>query len=252
MSDPTGDDRPNEGARRILIVDDALMFRELETLFLGRSGHVYTACDGHEALDTARRIVPDVIVTDMSMPGMDGDELCTRVKNDPDLRRIPVVVVTGGALPEEHERAVRAGADDVLEKPVSRVTLIRAVNHFLRLAFRGLERVPLETDVRLSEPSGASTWGWARNVSRGGIYVEHERPFEPDTELEIEFQMPETRQCVAPTARVVWRRLASPTERPGMGLQFLKLDREQAQLLEDYVYELAEPEEGPPGDPVAA
>lgn len=236
--------------RRILIVDDAPMFRELESLFLGRSGHVFTACDGYEALDAAHRDFPDVIVTDLSMPGMDGDELCVRVKSDPDLRRIPVIVVTGGALPEEHERAVRAGADDVLEKPVSRLTLIQSVNHFLRLASRGLARVPLETDVLLSDPSGTSTWGRARNVSRGGIYVEHERPLEPDTEVALEFEMPETRQPVAPTARVVWRRLASTTERPGMGLQFLKLDREQARLLEDYVYELAGPEEGP--DPMAA
>lgn len=237
--------------RRILVVDDAPMFRELESLFLGRSGCVVTACDGYEALDAAHHTLPDVIVTDFSMPGMDGDELCVRVKRDPDLRRIPVIVVTGGALPEEHERAVRAGADDVLEKPVNRVMLIQAVNHFLRLASRGLARVPLETDVRLSDPSGTSTWGWARNVSRGGIYVEHERPLEPDTEVALEFEMPETHEPVAPTARVVWRRLASTSDRPGMGLQFLKLEREQARMLEDYVYELAGPEDGP-GDPMAA
>lgn len=232
--------------RRILIVDDAPMFRELESLFLARSGRVVTASDGQEALAAAHEARPDVIVTDISMPGMDGDELCARVKRDPDLRRIPVIVVTGGALAEEHERAVRAGADDVLEKPVSRVTLIQAVNHFLRLASRGLARVPLETDVRLSDPSGASIWGWARNVSRGGIYVEIERPFEPDTEVELEFQVPESRESLAPTARVVWRRLASTVARPGMGLQFLKLAGDQARLLEDYVYELGG------GDPAAA
>lgn len=224
--------------RRILIVDDAPMFRELESLFLARSGRVVTASDAEEALAVARRDRPDVIVTDLSMPGMDGDELCARVKADPDLGRTPVIVVTGGAQPEEHERAVRAGADDVLEKPVSRVTLIQAVNHFLRLASRGLVRVPLETDVRLSEPSGSSSWGWARNVSRGGIFVEHERPLEPATEVALEFQVPESRESLAPTARVVWRRLASTSGRPGMGLQFLKLDREHARLLEDYVYEL--------------
>jgi CheY-like chemotaxis protein len=199
--------------RKILIVDDAPMFRELESLFLARIGRVFTSGEGEEALGVAHEERPDVIIADLSMPGMGGDELCRRVKADPDLRRTPVVIVTGGERGDDHERAVRAGADDVLEKPVNRLALIQAVNRFLRLAVRGLSRVPLETDVRLGLADQES-WGWSRNLSRGGMFVESDTELPPDTELRLQFALPQTQEEIAPTARVIWRRAASSTASP--------------------------------------
>lgn len=236
-----------EVKRKILIVDDAPMFRELESLFLARCGRVVTAGDGTEALEIARDERPDVIVTDLAMPGMSGDELCRRIKADADLARTPVIVVTGrDDVGGEHELAVRAGADDVVEKPVNRLSLIQAVNHFLRLAERGLVRVPLETDVRM-DLAALEAWGWSRNVSRGGIYVEtrDEIP-EPETEMQLYFTLPEMIAALAPTAKVVWRRRASNGAPTGMGLQFLKLDRAAARQLDDFVYEHATHEDDEP------
>ena len=233
-----------EVKRKILIVDDAAMFRELESLFLARSGRVLTAVDGHEALEIARRERPDVIVTDLCMPGLQGDQLCRQLKNDPDLGRTPVIIVTGRDAGDEHERAVRAGANDVVEKPINRTSLIQAVNHFLRLAMRGLVRVPIETDVKLALPE-QETWSRSQNVSRGGMFVEtgEELP-EPDTEMRLEFHLPGITSSLSPTAKVVWRRPAMDTLRPGMGLQFLKLDRNSARQLDDFVYEHADAEAG--------
>ena len=227
-----------EVKRKILIVDDAPMFRELESLFLARSGRVTTASSGSEALEMARRDVPDVVVTDYTMPGMNGDALCREIKSDPDLRRTPVIIVAGRYEEDEHERAVRAGADDVIEKPINRLTLIQAVNRFLRLAVRGLVRVPIEAEVRLGLQN-CETWGHACNISRGGIFVEAEASIEPDTEVRLEFLLPDETDTLAPTAKVVWRRMQSPTTRPGIGLQFLKLDRNVAKRLDDYIYEHA-------------
>jgi uncharacterized protein (TIGR02266 family) len=224
--------------RKILIVDDAPMFRELESLFLARSGRVLTASSGGEALVTARRERPDVVVTDFAMPGMGGEALCREIKADPDLRGTPVIVVTGADASEEHERAVRAGADDVIEKPISRITLIQAVNRLLRLSVRGLVRVPLDTDVRIGLPE-METWGRALNVSRGGIFVESVATAEPSTEVQLHFQLPDATDALVPTAKVIWRRVGSAGARPGLGLQFLKLDRTSAQRLDDYIYEHA-------------
>jgi len=108
---------------------------------------------------------------------------------------------------------------------VNRVSLIQAVNHFLRLAVRGLVRVALETDVRIAGHDG-DVWARARNVSRGGIFVESERDLPPDSEVQLEFALPETPDALAPTAKVVWRRMATRTLAAGLGLQFLKLDRD--------------------------
>jgi uncharacterized protein (TIGR02266 family) len=225
-----------QAQRKILVVDDAAMFRDLESLFLARCGQVLTACDGDEAWDALHRERPDIVVTDLAMPGMPGDELCRRIKADIDLRRTPVIVVASRDAGEEHERAVRAGADDVVEKPVNRVSLIQSVNHFLRLAVRGLVRVALDTDVRIAGQDG-DVWARARNVSRGGIFVESERDLPPDSEVQLEFALPETRDALAPTAKVVWRRMATRTLAAGLGLQFLKLDRDAARRLDEYVYE---------------
>jgi len=225
-----------EGIRRILVVDDAPMFRELESLFLARCGRVITASDGGEAIEIARRERPDVIVADLDMPGMPGDELCRRIKADADLSETPVIIVTGRDQGSEHARAVKAGADDVVEKPINRVSLIQSVNHFMRLAMRGLVRVPLDTDVDLTLPS-ADAQGRSINVSRGGIFIETEEGCpEPDTQLRLSFALPQASDRIAPTARVVWRRFETEGLLPGMGLQFLELDRESARQLDEYVY----------------
>ena len=226
-----------EPHRTILVVDDAPMFREIETVFLGRSGRILTACDGPEALEIVRREKPDLVLTDLSMREMDGDELCRQIRHDVDLRHLPVIVVTSGNSAEEHERAVRAGADGVISKPLCRVTLLQVTQRFLRLV-RSFERVALETEVRLSG-NGHDVWAWSRNVSRGGMFVEADTAFEPDSEFQVEFTVPDTSIVVQPTARVVWRRPAGHERGPGMGLQFLKLDRDAAQWLEQYVYERA-------------
>ena len=233
VTEPTPAGEPH---RKILVVDDAPMFREIETVFLGRTGRILTASDGPEAFEIARREKPDLVLTDLSMREMDGDELCRQIRHDVDLRHVPVIVVTSGSSAEEHERAVRAGADGVISKPLCRVTLLQLAQRFLRLTVRSFERVSLETEVRLSG-NGNDVWGWARNVSRGGMFVEADIALEPDSEFQVEFTVPDTSIVVQPTARVVWRRPAGHERGPGMGLQFLKLERDAAQWLEQYVYE---------------
>ena len=248
MSDratPVAEPKPaGEPRSKILVVDDAPMFREIETVFLGRTGRILTACDGPEALEIAQRERPDLVLADLSMREMDGDELCRRIRHNADLRHLPVIVVTSGNSADEHERAVRAGADGVISKPLCRASLLQVVQRFLRVTVRSFERVSFETEVRLSA-DGRDIWAWSRNVSRGGMFVETDAPLEPDSEFVMEFTVPDMPIVVQPTARVVWRRPLGHERGPGMGLQFLKLDRDAAQWLEQYVYERSATAEAP-------
>ena len=226
-----------DNRRSILVVDDAPLFRDLESLFLARSGRVITARDAVEGLAALRRERPDVVVVDLHMPGMSGDALCRTIKADKELSATPVILVTGPDAPEDHALAIRAGADDVLAKPLSRLTLIHAVNRFLRSpVLRGLARVGIETAVRIRLPD-EDTWGTARNLSRGGIFVELEHAISPRTEVELEFRLPDASAPLAPTAQVVWHRSAAPGAPMGLGLQFLALDSVSAQQIEAFVYE---------------
>jgi uncharacterized protein (TIGR02266 family) len=236
------------GSRRtILIADDAELFRELGSLFLARSGEVVTARDGAEALARITRDRPEVVVADLDMPRIDGAELCRRLKANPETRAIPVILVTSGDEAEHRARAVRAGADDVIAKPISRIALIQAVNRFLRgTGVRGLTRVPMVAEVHIRGVSELSH-GIARNLSRGGIFVEAERNAALDTEVELRFELPDSRTAIAPTAEVVWCRERTPEHAAGMGMRFLALDRSSAQKIDEYVYQRAGRIEDVPG-----
>jgi uncharacterized protein (TIGR02266 family) len=226
-----------EPRHTILVVDDTSMFRELGALFLARSGRVITANNGEQGLEALRRDRPDVVVADLLMPGMSGDALCKAVKADPELCETPVILVTSSDDADQRALAVRSGADDVIAKPISRLALIQVVNRFLRSPhFRGLTRVSVETPVRIQIDDEHAV-GHARNLSRGGIFVEADPTPELASEVALRFRLPGVSDPLATTAKVVWRRDHSDAVLGGMGLQFLAIDRVSVQRIEEFIYE---------------
>jgi uncharacterized protein (TIGR02266 family) len=220
----------------ILVVDDAPLLRELGALFLARAGRVITAASGEEALAVARLEQPDLIVADARMPGMDGAALCELLKHDPLVATPRVVLLAATGDADERARAVRAGADDVLPKPIDRVTLLDSARRLLADAPRGLPRVAIAAPVQMRHRR--DQWnGVARNLSRGGVFVETPRIIEPQTELELSMQLPETDAHLASTAQVIWTREHPPPALCGMGLRFLALDRRAARALSEWVEE---------------
>ncbi len=124
----------------ILIVDDAETGREiLEALLSSQSYQLVFAANGFEALDKAAEITPDLILLDVMMPGMDGFEVCRRLRADPELAEIPIILVT--ALDDRNSRiqGIEAGADDFVTKPFdhaelrARVRTITRLNRYRRL-----------------------------------------------------------------------------------------------------------------------
>jgi len=219
------------------VVDDTPLLRELAALFLARAGRVFTAASGEEAITLAGVIRPDLVFADVSMPGMDGTELCRRLKCSPRHRDVPVVLLTGSDCAEERERAVRAGANDVIPKPVERLPLLDAARRLLDHASpRGLPRIPLDAPVRLRQRR--REWGGtARNLSRGGVFVESPALLPTYAELELDLELPETPLALASTAQVIWTRPTDDDVVAGMGLRFLGLDRRTARQISEYVEE---------------
>jgi two-component system, cell cycle response regulator DivK len=116
----------------VLIADDATESREMYATYLTFRGfQVVKAADGTQALDKARRARPDVLVLDLAMPGLDGMEVCRRLKADPRTSALPVIALTGHVF-KEWERAARAaGFDSYLAKPCLPVELLREIRKFL-------------------------------------------------------------------------------------------------------------------------
>jgi len=119
----------------VLVVDDYTDAREMYSDFLVFSGfRVAEAKDGNEAIDKAIEIQPDLILMDLSLPGLDGWEATRRLKADDRTRGIPVVALTGHALAGDAQTALRAGCDAFITKPCLPADLVVEVRRMLERA----------------------------------------------------------------------------------------------------------------------
>ncbi len=123
-----------EPAAKILIVDDNEQNLTLIRVILRRHGYdSRLARNGEEALRQVVEDPPDLIILDVMMPGIDGIEVCRRLKDDAETRLIPIVIMTALNQPEDKIRGIEAGADDFLTKPVNQAELMARVRTALKL-----------------------------------------------------------------------------------------------------------------------
>lgn len=119
---------------RVLVADDNADMRDYFGKLLGQAWDVETVRDGQAALDSALHSPPDVILTDVMMPGLDGLELLAKLRSHPETRDVPVILVSARAGEEARVEGLRAGADDYLVKPFFARELVAKVDSQIRLA----------------------------------------------------------------------------------------------------------------------
>ena len=119
---------------RILIVDDNETNRCLLTARLGAEGYETTEAEnGERALAVAHEVAPDVVLLDVMMPKIDGFEVCRRMKGDPTLGFVPIVMVTARTDSKDVVTGLNAGADEYLTKPIDHAALVARVRSMLRI-----------------------------------------------------------------------------------------------------------------------
>ena len=111
-----------------LIVDDQPFFTTMLRTVLEQQGfRVFVANSGPDGLKLAKKNLPDIIVLDIEMPGMDGFAVCEKLREDADLKNIPVVILTGTNDPKLNEKAFKAGADITALKSLSAERLVNMI-----------------------------------------------------------------------------------------------------------------------------
>ena len=120
--------------KRILIVDDMEYLRDVQVLLLNDAGYATTALgSAREALDRLPDLAPDLILLDVSMPGMDGRQFLARLRSRPEWQGLPVILTTGRSV----EDVARENRCDVLPKPFSEVALLDLVKRLIGSASNG-------------------------------------------------------------------------------------------------------------------
>lgn len=118
-------------AAKVLVVEDTLDTRELLHLYLTTAGFtVVTACDGREGLYMARAEKPDLVVTDLNMPHLDGLSLVRELRAESEFKDLPIIVLTAFGK-QDRDEAIRAGANRAVDKPTDLESLIDDINELL-------------------------------------------------------------------------------------------------------------------------
>lgn len=122
---------------KILVVDDCQTTRKILSMYLRSKGfEVVLAVNGLDAIEKLATHNVNLIISDLNMPYMDGIELLKTLKSDPNLSHIPILMVTTEADPEERQKAMEAGANAYLVKPVTAETVSNNIKNIIKEMFK--------------------------------------------------------------------------------------------------------------------
>ncbi len=162
---------------RVLVVDDVLPnVKLLEAKLSSEYFDVICATSGEEALAIIAKSPPDIILLDVMMPGMDGFEVCRRIKADPKASHIPVIMVTALDHPKDRVSGLEAGADDFLTKPVHDTALFARVRSLVRLKVLTDELVMRESTSQALGIEPTLTLNGVEDIENAQILLVEDQP----------------------------------------------------------------------------
>jgi len=118
---------------KILLIEDNAQNRYLTTFLLEKRGYaVLPASDGAEGIELAGRTLPELILLDIQLPGMDGYAVARKLRSIPALENVPIVAVTSYAMSGDREKTIAAGCNGYIEKPINPETFVAEIERYLK------------------------------------------------------------------------------------------------------------------------
>lgn len=225
--------------KQVLIVEDSQFFILIMKSILGRTGcEVLTARDGGEALEIIKSNPPDLVLMDLYMEGMGGEECCKKIKSNHATKDIPVIMVTSAGKDENIEKCQEAGCDDYVKKPVDKMELLKKAKKYLDLPLREHKRAPICVPATYYCDSEEYS-GIIFSISEGGLYIKGEMILDKGSHIKIVFDIMHIAKQVEVEGEVVW----NTEERdhiplhigPGFGVRLTSVDEKGAAAIREYV-----------------
>lgn len=222
---------------KILIVDDVDFSLEYaKGLVVDRiSAEILTASNGREAIEMVKKENPNLVLMDLEMPVLTGDEACRIIKSDPVLKKTPIIMLTSSRKEEDLKRCSAAGCDDYFTKPILKIdTFFQKLKEYLDIIIREHPRIPILVDVSFSVDKNSYT-GSARDISKGGILIESDTLFLRGKMISLMLTMPDSNKVVEAEGMVVREVKGMAGNRCGMGIKFTDVTLEGRRAISDYI-----------------
>lgn len=218
--------------KKILIVDDLRGFIEKEKGILSRSDFkVFTATSGEEALRIHKEERVDLILADLHMPEMGGDELCREIRADESLRHVSIILVSSNRQ-ADLDRCASAGANECVPRRIEPQKLLERVSSLLSIPKREHLRVLIKVSVKgqiKSEPF----FGTTQNISTSGVLLETEKPLAKGDVITCSFFIPDSDRIIADGE--VKRKTKTDGGLYHYGVQFIGVSPEGKKAIEAFV-----------------
>jgi CheY-like chemotaxis protein len=206
--------------KKVLIVDDLRAHIDKEKSILHRSDiKIFTATSGEEALAVHKAEKVDLIIVDLDMPGMHGDQLCSLIRRDKALKQVSILIACSGTEPEL-VRIRQCKANSYITKPIRPVQFLESVSQFLDVPERKSYRVLLKARVEGKFGSGPFYCS-SQNISISGMLIDTEKALEKGDVLSCSFFLPGS-ECIVTDAEVM-RSVRTAENAVSYGVRFLNL-----------------------------
>ncbi len=207
-------------------------------MLLQRLGYtVFTAATAEEALQYMSIALPSALITELTLPAMSGMDLITRMKQDPRMKPVPVIVHTQMKDSKVEELCFLAGCAGYIRKPIEPNTLFRTIQQAMEATPR--QYIRLGTCLKAVTPDeteSVSRGGdWVTALSENGMYIRTSRPRPVNSLLPVTFFLQERRISVRAVVLYTFPAAAGPLKEPGMGVKFVDLSGEDREVIREFI-----------------